>query len=568
MFTFRSHKFMQTSLRGWLVLGLLLLPLVTLALPARADDQDTPDTDQREVTVLRQVMVGNQVQTTISIPASQATFIASGQPGSYFGYDTKLGVGYNGPSYQALRMLLQFNTGSIPPNATINSATFQIYQYQSAPSNDYDMGLQVQYATAPWSETSTWNTANSIGENPPIGVGNFTNASGWKYGIATNIVRNWYTGAKTNYGVLVIGDEGPSNNRSRWFYSNYQADFYPRLVVDYTIQCDTYPPTAYVYPLPTYSPASFPVSWTGSDSAPSGCPASGIKQYKIWYSTDNANWSQWVPWGTGTSATFNLPISSGTIVYFYAQGEDNAGNKQSVPTAGAAQAITVIDTTPPTASTNPLPQYTVSTNFFVRWSGSDVGSGVRYYNVQYALTEGAWQNLLTQTTLTDYQITGAHTGDTYEFRVQAVDQVGNAGAWSPIVQTIIFANPITALNPISPTILKPTSPITDTIQLSWIGFTPPGTQINQYVVYYNYNNLGWIATTPALPGTTTSTSFNWVQRGLGDGMYQFKVVATNSAAQTEPPPPGNLTGSANTYVDMADALQVRTYLPLVSNNAP
>ena len=153
-------------------------------------------------------MVGDQVQTTISIPASQATFIASGQPNNSFGYSTQLGIGYNSPSYQAMRILIKFKLSAIPANATINSASVQIYQYKSILANDSPMGIQVQYASQYWDETATWNTAKSIGENPPLGVGNFDNSIGWKYGTATNVVRNWYSGAKPNNGVLLIGDFG------------------------------------------------------------------------------------------------------------------------------------------------------------------------------------------------------------------------------------------------------------------------------------------------------------------------------------------------------------------------
>ncbi len=576
MCTLHVHKVMQTSLKIGLALGLLLLPLAAFALPARADDQDVLDTAQGEVEVLRQVRVGDQLQTTISIAASKATFIAYGLPNNNFGGYEQLGLGYNSPTYLAMRILIKFNLSAIPANATINSASFQIYQFDSIPDNDSPMGIQVQYASRSWDEASaTWNNAKDIGENPPLGVGYFDNTADWKYGTATNVVRNWYSGAKTNNGVLLIADESPGPNRSRWFYSNNQASLYPRLTVDYTVQCDTTPPTAYITSISPqtwvngnpYSPGAFNVTWTGFDSAPASCAASGVNSYKISYSTDNVNWTPWLSWGGATSGTFNLGLSSGTRVYFYAQAQDKAGNKQATPAAGSGQMNTIVDTSGPIASVDPLQPYTTSTAFVVSWDASDDASGAATYNLQQSLNGGTWQTPLSNTPQTSYQVTGATTGQKYAFRVQAIDRVGNVGPWSASVSTTIFAQPFAVLRPIDPQIIKPTSPVTSTIYLTWTGYTPGGTTITQYVVWFNYDSLGWTAVVPSLPGGNTGTyAFNWVQRGFGDGLFLFKITATNNLGlQT---PADFPYGQASAIVDMADRFQVRAYLPVVCNNAP
>ena len=573
----RSLRSLSQPLKVLLIVGLLLLPFTAVNLPARASsqqDNEKPEADPGVVVLDRRVE-GNRVTTVVEIPATKATFISSGLPNNNFGYSTQLGIGYNSPTYQAMRILAKYNLDAIPANATINSASFQIYQYQSIPSNDGLMGIQVQYAKQSWDQASaTWNNANFIGENPPLGVGNFDNTPGWKYGTATNVVRQWYSGAKPNYGVLLIADESPSPNRSRWFYSNYQGTYYPRLTVDYTTQCDNVPPTAYITSITPqtwfnsnpYSPASFNVAWTGYDSAPAGCPASGMASYKIWYSTDNVNWAEWKAWSSAVSGSFNLQVSSGTRVYFYAQGQDKAGNKQAVPSSGSGQMNTIVDTAGPNASIDPLPDYTTNTAFVVSWSGWDDASGVATYSVQQSIDGGAWQALISNTPQTSYQVYGASTGQTYAFRVQATDRMGNIGNWSQPVDTIIFANPFAFLQPINPSLIQSTTPNSNTINLYWTGVTPPGTSITQYVVWKKIDGGSWVALTPVQAGGPTgSYAFNIAQQGSGDGVYSFKVTATNNAGQSTPPDMD--FGQASAYVDHADKMKVSAYLPIVTNNA-
>jgi hypothetical protein len=263
---------------------------------------------------------------------------------------------------------------------------------------------------------------------------------------------------------------------------------------------------------------------------------------------------------------FNLGLPSGARVYFYAQAQDNAGNKQSVPTAGAGQMNTILDTSGPSASVNPLPQYTTNTSFVVNWSAWDDASGAATYNLQQSLNGGAWQTLLANTPQTSYQVTGASTGQQYAFRVQATDRVGNVGAWSASMATTIFANPFAVLQPINPSIIQSTTPNSNTISLYWNGLTPPGTSITQYTVWVRFNNSGWTALLPIQPGGASgSYQFNIATQGFGDGLYDFKVTATNSLGQSTP---SNMDyGLAAVVVDYAGNFQVRAHLPLVSNNS-
>lgn len=104
-----------------------------------------------------------------------------------------------------------------------------------------------------------------------------------------------------------------------------------------------------------------------------------------------------------------------------------------------------VDTSTPVASlTAPQAAALAASATRVAWRGSDSGSGVAGYDVRYrrAAYSGnfgawsypaAWQGL-SGTSLTARQL-GA--GETYCWSVRAVDQAGNAGAWSPARCTAI-----------------------------------------------------------------------------------------------------------------------------------
>ena len=74
--------------------------------------------------------------------------------------------------------------------------------------------------------------------------------------------------------------------------------------------------------------------------------------------------------------------------------------------------------------------------------------------------------------------------------MRATDRVGNVQPWSqtPQEETVVLDFPVVLLNPINPNLIQPGLPVTQTIELSWQGIAAPGTSIQQYNVYYSYNN--------------------------------------------------------------------------------
>ncbi|MFO7631276.1 MAG: DNRLRE domain-containing protein [Caldilinea sp.] len=521
--------------------------------------------DRTQFAVIDYSVDGTLVNATVQLPVSQSTYIASGLPGSNFSNESFINLGWNQNTLNAMRMLLQYDLGPLPANPQINNASFFINQSQITPSGDgQSMDFRAQLMQQSWNQGSvTWNNANFLG-GAEFPLGSIPPAIGWVSGPATNVVRGWVTG-EPNRGIIITGDETPGRGRWRQFWSRQISSLAPYLEVTFTANCDTAPPVATMNALPTFSPSEFRVFWSAFDPAQPGCPASGVAWFNVRYRINGGSWVNWRNRTETDSFTFRGWAPNNALVEYQVQASDRAGN------IGAWSPIvsTRIDSEPPVASVNPLPQYTIFPAFTVTWSGVDNLSGIASYNLQMNINDGGWFDVLTETTATSFQVTGAQFRDLYKFRVQAIDNVGNAQAWSPNAQasTTVFDHPVARTLPFDPAIVQSTSPVTDVVTVSWQGFFAPGTTINSYEVRYRFTGFGsasgpWISWT-TFPGTTTSADFT---PELGNGIYEFFVIATNNLGQVQPFEPQSGLG-ASVIVDLEDTIQPRAYMPIIARQA-
>lgn len=552
----RVHNSRTRGTSRSLLLAVVLL-LALFANGVRAQDGEAdPEADSRSprIEILKEEIVPGGTNTVLQIWVSKDTYISSAYPNTSYGGLTTTKIGYEAGGAEAARILLQFDLSPIPTNATINSAQFQYYLAESRPASDSPMGFRAQFMNAPWNEYSvTWNNANYLG-GTSLPLGEVPSTIGWHSSDGTAAVQAWHSGVQPNYGVLITGDEGPSRNRSRLFYSREQSAFSPLLVVDYTISCDTRPPVAAVKSLPDYSPGSFVVAWSGSDTAPAGCIPTGIAYYDVQYRVNGGNWVAWRSQTSDTSATIQSG-ANGSLYEFRARAVDKSGNAQEF---GSVQASTRVDTVPPNAEVRDLDDYTFTSAFFVQWTGSDNLSGLATYDVQWRTADGNWQMLVENTADTSFQFTGAQNGVTYEFRARARDRVGNVQPYPDTAQaqTTIVAYPVATVLRFEPSVLKPTAPITDSFTVNWTVNSGP-TTLQETRIYYRYNHGEW-KLWKIFDAAQRSAVFPWHQLGLGDGWYEFEASAINTIGQTEP-----RTGESEAlmWVDMADVVHPRSYLP-------
>ncbi len=94
-----------------------------------------------------------------------------------------------------------------------------------------------------------------------------------------------------------------------------------------------------------------------------------------------------------------------------------------------------VDTVPPTSAVKPLPEYQTTESFLVRWSGTDVGWGIKWYDVQYRdAQDSTWVDWKTHSTATGAYFAGVK-GHTYCFRSRAMDIDHNQEAYPASADT-------------------------------------------------------------------------------------------------------------------------------------
>jgi hypothetical protein len=439
--------------RCTLLLLLFLLASFTMA-PAAAQREPTSEpatdvTDERAAELGRNLdrtaptrvprylqqeqVAAAALRTVVELPAVADSYIASARPDQNFGNDS-LYLGYSqlGDGFGAQRLLVRFDiAGNIPANATINSARLRLRLAFSSPTADAAMPTVLRRLASHWNEsTVTWNREPSwtdIDDRTSVG-----SALDWYEWEVRDQVAGWVSGTP-NHGVEIIGDER-IQQRERAFYSREtNTNFFPRLVVDYTVVTDDEPPRITVDPLPTYVGRNFSVSWSGDDPGDAG-----IDFYDVQYRINEGAWVDWLTEVEQTNAEFPNG-QNGRYYQFRARGVDEVGN---VEPFGAPEAATTVDTQPPDVTVLPLPAIIGVTSFTVAWSGTDSGgSGIQYYDVRYRFNNGPWVLWQEQTTQTDALFTAPADG-LYAFEARAVD---NRGMVEPFVaaevQTAVDAEP-------------------------------------------------------------------------------------------------------------------------------
>lgn len=544
------------------LLMILLLAMTAATVPALEEDvAEEPFPTDAEVAatlepiVLSETRRGDVATITLEIPAGADTFTSSGLPNTNWSNDPNLRVGFNQAlGYGAQRIFLFFDVSSIPSNATIQSARLRAFLNGFSPNGDAPMALLARFLSSPWDASIlTWNNFNpSWGAE--IGVGDIPATTGWIEANATGPVAEWVSGQRSNFGLMIQGDETPQQRERIFTALNANNGLHPRLVVTYDVIVDTTPPTSNVQQLPQWSPGSFTVRWSGTDN-PGG---SGIRHFDVQARVNGGAWENWQLATTATSATFNG--QNGNFYEFRVRAVDNANNVeafQNAPDAG-----TTVDTLPPNAIVNPLPQFTFSDTFNVSWMGTDTGSGpnggsgIAHFDVEYQLDGGPWLPFASVTTTTSGTVLNALPGQTYGFRARAVDRVGNVQPFPSGAQTettISLGDPSAHILPLNPPIVNQ-----NTFTVQWTGTAAPGATIVAYDVQFRFNGGPWQTWLLNVGGT--SGQFSAAQ---GDGVYEFEVRARDNIGRLSPFTGG--PGNSIAVDTQAPMITVRGFFPVIAN---
>jgi len=82
------------------------------------------------------------------------------------------------------------------------------------------------------------------------------------------------------------------------------------------------------------------------------------------------------------------------------------------------------DTSVPISMIKPMSRYTNTNPFIIKWNGTDIGSGIAFYDIDYSLDEKNWIPLLINTKAESTEFTGEEN-TIYYFRCRAIDNAGN-----------------------------------------------------------------------------------------------------------------------------------------------
>ncbi|REE81237.1 YD repeat-containing protein [Paenibacillus taihuensis] len=159
------------------------------------------------------------------------TFISSTNPNTAYSSAAKMYTGKHS-TYGTTRTLVQWYLPSLPNSAEISTATFKAYQSNTSATTNATIDLF--RITDYWTGTgATWNNPPTIPASPYASV--TSNVVGGYYTWdVSNLVKDWYSGARPNYGFL-LKQQNESTTTYRSFSSVNDTANLPVLTINYNI---------------------------------------------------------------------------------------------------------------------------------------------------------------------------------------------------------------------------------------------------------------------------------------------------------------------------------------------
>lgn len=139
------------------------------------------------------VVYGSASQNAYAQEGYPTTAGGVAQRNLYVGYDSLYGK-------KRTRTYIQFNLPSVPAGATITSVKIELGQYLAEAGGNY--GVTAYRITNGWNPyATTWNS--QPGKAEVAGTATFSNVDGVKTLDITALGKEWYSGAKPNYGITI-----------------------------------------------------------------------------------------------------------------------------------------------------------------------------------------------------------------------------------------------------------------------------------------------------------------------------------------------------------------------------
>lgn len=192
--------------------------------------------------------------TTIIQPANDTigkdTYISQLNSTTNYGTAVGLDIGGFASDNDIYRSLLQFDLSSIPANVYITDAYISLYFYARSNTDSHTYGIHK--VTSEWNEaTVTWATQPTFDDTSlyNVNIGSVSVTKSWYIGA---LVRDWYTGAAPNYGIIIKSESESTENGIKEAASSANTTYAkPSLTVIYN-----------------YKPVATPTDPTGTDAVP------------------------------------------------------------------------------------------------------------------------------------------------------------------------------------------------------------------------------------------------------------------------------------------------------------
>jgi len=407
-------------------------------------------------------------------------------------------------------------TGAASGESSATPTSSSTGTYPGAPS-----GL-VAYAVSPTQVNLHWSAPSSNGGHPISGYKiEFRIGSGSYSTLISNTGSTSTTynhqGLTTNqvyfYRVYAITSFGTSQSYSNEAYAQPQSS-----------STLTAPGTPTGVTATAVSPTQITLSW----SAPSNTGGAPISGYKIESKSGSGSYSTLIS-NTGSTSTVysHTGLATGTTYTYKVSAINSAGTGAA---SGEASA------TPQSSSSAGVPSQPLSltataassTQVNLSWSApsSNGGYPISGYKIEFRIGSGSYSTLISNTgsTSTAYSHTGLSSGQTYVYRVSAINSVG---AGTPSAESSVTLTGASSSNaPGAPVGLAATAASPTQVNLSWSApSNTGGSAVTGYKIEAKKGNTPY----DVLVANTQSTATSFSHTGLTTGStYYYRVSAINS----------------------------------------
>ncbi len=270
------------------------------------------------------------------------------------------------------------------------------------------------------------------------------------------------------------------------------------------------------------SPTQVNLSWT----APSNNGGAAITGYKIEAKSGSGSYSVLVSNTASASTTYShTGLVTGTV-YTY--------KVSAINSVGTGSASSEVSATPTSSSSATVPGVPISltatsissTQNNLSWTAPSNNGGyqVTGYKIEYRVGSGSYSVLVSNTasTATTYSHMGLSAGQTYVYRVSAINSIGTGSASAESSTT-----PSSSSIPGTPTSLTATTASPTQVNLSW---SPPTNNGGSAITGYKIEAKKGSGSYETLVANTQSTATSFIHTGLTKGtVYYYRVSAINSA---------------------------------------